>query len=299
MSNTVKTIEIKSKGVKETQAQFDALRKSIDNTEKSIVELTKEFGEGSEQVLKAESDLKKLNKAYQDLGKTATDVGGRFEDFYGDLQPLTGRIGELEDRLYELALAGKQNTKEFKDLLAETASMKRVIVETDMVVDGMSQTMAQKLGGALSGLAGALQVGAGAMGTFGVESEAITTMQAIVSEPTYNNAPGLTLNSSSIISTTKKTRVSYTVSITTALNLLNLTGGGQAFLEISANGTSWTTINSAGVSRTLTIGVAVGVGETAYYNIQGEVPKGYYRRIRTTTSGGASVAFVSGQEVQY
>lgn len=127
----------------------------------------------------------------------------------------------------------------------------------------------------------------------------VTTLQGQVIAPTYNNAPTVSLNTSNQLSTTNKTRVSYTVSITTALSLLNLNAAGQAFLEISPNGTTWTTINSAGISRTLGVAISVGLNETAYYNIQGEVPTGWYRRIRTTTSGGASVAFVSGQEVQY
>ena len=94
-----------------------------------------------------------------------------FEAVYGEVQPLSGRTGELEDRLYELALAGKQNTKEFKDLSAEVAKAKRVIVDVDMAVDGMSQTMANKVGGALSGVTSGFALGAGVMGAFGADAE--------------------------------------------------------------------------------------------------------------------------------
>lgn len=105
--------------------------------------------------------------------KSLDELGGSFEDVYGEIQPLSGRIGELEDRLYEMALAGQQGTQEFKDLTAEVGKMKKVIVDTDMVVDGMSQTMAQNLGGALGGITSAFELGAGAMGAMGVESEKV------------------------------------------------------------------------------------------------------------------------------
>jgi hypothetical protein len=105
--------------------------------------------------------------------KTLDQLGGSFEDVYGEVQPLSGRIGELEDRLYEMALAGQQNTKEFKDLTREIGSMKKVILQTDLVVDGMSQTMAQNLGGAIGGVTSGFTLAQGAMAAFGVESEAI------------------------------------------------------------------------------------------------------------------------------
>jgi hypothetical protein len=51
--------------------------------------------------------------------------------------------------------------------------MKKVIIDTDRTVDGMSQTMAQNLGGALGGVTAAFELGAGAMGAMGVESEKV------------------------------------------------------------------------------------------------------------------------------
>lgn len=105
--------------------------------------------------------------------KTLDELGGSFEDVYGEVQPLSGRIGELEDRLYEMALAGQQNTKEFRDLTKEVGSMKKVIIDTDLVVDGMSQTMAQNLGGAIGGVTSGFTLAQGAMAAFGVESAAI------------------------------------------------------------------------------------------------------------------------------
>lgn len=119
-----------------------------------------------EKIVEIKVDAKQATKSLQDLG-------GSFEDVYGEIQPLSGRIGELEDRLYEMAAAGESGTKEFKDLTREIGSMKKVIIDTDRTVDGMSQTMAQNLGGALGGVTAAFELGAGAMGAMGVESEKV------------------------------------------------------------------------------------------------------------------------------
>jgi hypothetical protein len=119
-----------------------------------------------EKIVEIKVDAKQATKSLQDLG-------GSFEDVYGEVQPLSGRIGELEDRLYEMSLAGESGTKEFKDLTREIGSMKKVIIDTDRTVDGMSQTMAQNLGGALGGVTAAFELGAGAMGAMGVESEKV------------------------------------------------------------------------------------------------------------------------------
>ena len=101
------------------------------------------------------------------------ELGLSFTEAFTEADNLTGQIGELEDVLYEMASAGKQNTKEFKDLSAEVGKMKKVIIDTDMAVDGMSQTLAQNLGGALGGITSAFELGAGAMGAMGVESEKV------------------------------------------------------------------------------------------------------------------------------
>lgn len=115
----------------------------------------------------------------------------------------------------------------------------------------------------------------------------------------FNNAPGRSLNTSYQISTTRTTSVSYTVAINTAVSLLNLNSNGQVFLEISSDNVNWTTINSAGIQRTLSISITISVTDISNYNIQGWVPANYWVRLRTVVSGGATVTFVSGQEVQF
>jgi hypothetical protein len=102
--------------------------------------------------------------------KSLNRLEASFEDVYGEVQPLTGRIGELEDQLYEMAAAGQQGTQEFTQLAAQIGKMKKVIVDVDMAVDGMSGTMSQKLGGSIQGLSGGFELAQGVMGAFGAES---------------------------------------------------------------------------------------------------------------------------------
>lgn len=114
-----------------------------------------------------------LNVNAQEALKELTKLGKQFEEDFEKADNLSAEIGALEDALYEMARAGKSGTKEFDALSAEVGKMKKVIVDTDMVVDGMSQTMAQNLGGALGGITSAFELGAGAMGAMGVESEKV------------------------------------------------------------------------------------------------------------------------------
>lgn len=172
MADIKKTIDIKvNTNSKEVQKEFTDLRNSIKETEKEIDALSKEFGENSKEADAARKSLAGLNIAYDRLSKTAVDLGASFEQVNGEVQPLTGRLGELEDRLYELALAGKQNTDEFALLTAEAGRYRQAQIQTDLAVDASAQTIGQKLGGALQGAAGAFAIAQGAAGLFGGESE--------------------------------------------------------------------------------------------------------------------------------
>jgi hypothetical protein len=122
---------------------------------------------------KVEKDIDDLNKSLKDTGKEF-DKAATFAERYGDeLQPLTTRMGEAEDRLYELAAAGQTTTQEYKELLETVGQYRQVQIQTDLAVDGASQTMTQKLGSALNGATSAFSTTQGAMALFGSENEAL------------------------------------------------------------------------------------------------------------------------------
>ncbi len=111
-----------------------------------------------------------LNVKAKEALTELTKLGKAFEEDYKNAENLSAELGALEDALYELAIAGKQGGAEFQSLASEVARMKKVIVDVDMAVDGMSGTMSQKLGGSIQGLAGGFELAQGVMGAFGVES---------------------------------------------------------------------------------------------------------------------------------
>lgn len=119
----------------------------------------------------ASKDFDNFAKSIKAVDTSATNLDATFEEVYGDLQPLTTRMGEAEDRLYELALAGKQGTQEFKDLLTSVGNYRKVQIQTDMVVDNAATTMSQKLTGSLNAAAGGFSLVQGSMALFGAESQ--------------------------------------------------------------------------------------------------------------------------------
>jgi hypothetical protein len=120
-----------------------------------------------------EQDLKNFGLSLKELDKEATNLDATFEEIYGDLKPLTARMGEAEDRLYELAKAGKQGSQEYKDLLKSVGEYKRVQQQTDLVVDAAAQTMGSKLTGSLNAAAGGFSLAQGSMALFGSESSSV------------------------------------------------------------------------------------------------------------------------------
>ena len=125
------------------------------------------------KTIKIDVDTKQAVNAMDNLAQATHDVSASFADVYGEIQPLTARMGEAEDRLYELASAGKTTTKEYQDLLKTVGNYRKVQIQTDMAVDAAATNMGQKLGGALGGVTAGFSLAQGAMGAFGVESEAV------------------------------------------------------------------------------------------------------------------------------
>lgn len=127
----------------------------------------------SSQIKTSKKDVDSLEQSFESLGDAAIVLDATFEEVYGDLKPLTARMGEAEDRLYELALAGKQGTEEFKALLASVGNYRKTQIQTDLAVDAAATTLTQKLGGSLEFVSGAFASTQGAIALFGKENKSV------------------------------------------------------------------------------------------------------------------------------
>ena len=129
--------------------------------------------DGLDEVKYGSGAFELLNEEAERLTQSMGNLNLRFEDVYGDIQPLTGRIGELEDRMYELALQGKQNTKEFIDLQTELVGMKRTVQDVDAQVDAFTERGRgiTQVVDSVAGLVSVFNIAQGAVALFGEENE--------------------------------------------------------------------------------------------------------------------------------
>lgn len=107
---------------------------------------------------------------------------------------------------------------------------------------------------------------------------------------------GRPIGTSFQISTTRPVIVNYTINATTTLSLLNLNSSANIDLQVSADNTTFQSVNGAGITNGLAVSVSVGLNTTNQYNISCVVPPGYYVKLVSTTSGGGTTTFVKGQE---
>ena len=126
------------------------MNKSIDLEIKpvgnGINTMLKELKEMQKQ-LKNATDPAEVKKLNDELGKTAEtvddvnkaidgfDLKQKFDDAFPGIAPLSTQLGELEDRMYQLAFAGKANSDEFRALQGEAIKMRQTIIGVDKQVD--------------------------------------------------------------------------------------------------------------------------------------------------------------------
>jgi hypothetical protein len=129
------------------------IKTGLDNLNKEIKQTSSVVIKSAQDVSKFEDRLRELSVAGQrntDEFKSIAKAVGEYKSaiiaadravelYAKSTDAATGRIGELEDKLYDLALAGQTNTKEFKDIVKEVAVVKRAIQETDAQVDALAQ----------------------------------------------------------------------------------------------------------------------------------------------------------------
>ena len=117
-------------------------------------------------------------------------------------------------------------------------------------------------------------------------------------EPTINTPVVRTLNSNFTISTTKQAMVSYSVTCSVTNPLLIGTSSAMSYLEYSTNaGSTWLLPaqngNSSGVGITVTLQLTNGQTGT----LVGIIPANALVRLRTATTGTASVTYITGTEI--
>jgi len=121
-----------------------------------------------------------------------------------------------------------------------------------------------------------------------------------VVQPTVTVVTSKLLNSNFTISTTKPAIVSYAVSCTVTNPLLVGTSTATAYLEYSLNsGTTWLTPSQSGNSSGVGVTVAIQLTNTQTGTLTGVIPANALVRIRTATTGTASVNYVTGTEITY
>ena len=243
MSSTKRTIDIDiNSNARDTQSEFDRLRKSIQESRAEVDKMSKAFGENSKEADRARQDLSDLTIAYDTLSLGATDLNATFEDVNDGLKPLTTRLGEAEDRLYELALAGDTTSREYQDLLNAVGRYRQTQIETDRVVDEAAQTFSQKLGTALGGATSGFAVIQGSMALVGNESEALeksllkvqaalAIQQGVAGVLEYSRSIGLATKATRLFNTALKANPIGLV-VTAVVSLIAAVGAlSQAFSE--------------------------------------------------------------------
>jgi hypothetical protein len=164
-----------------------AANQSLEGIDKSVKKLNVDVPKTAKDVAALEDELRQLalegkqnteqfNLIAKAIGtfKASITIADRAVDLYAKTtDAATGRIGELEDKLYDLALAGQSNTKEFKDLVKEVANVRRAVIETDAQVDSLAQrgSSIKSFAQSVELVGVAFQAAEGAQALFGTDSE--------------------------------------------------------------------------------------------------------------------------------
>lgn len=134
--------------------------KDLKNTILSLAEM--------EDLLKSLRDQQRVTKdplKLQQLSKEAGELELKIRDINEPFRDVNREIGELEDRLYAMATAGQQGSKEFNEILSKVAQLKENVKNVDLAVDSLSVDRwgqfvqaGENLTGVLTGVTGALQL---------------------------------------------------------------------------------------------------------------------------------------------
>lgn len=156
---------------------------------------------------------------------------------------------------------------------------------------------------------GSLAVNLTATGTAGIYTNVTTDAYGRVTAGTarsFNNAPSHSIVTTAAaangfqVSAAQDALVNYSVNLSST-STIGGASSAYAVLEIcstnSSTAANWTEIARVSNGQTITLAVALQSIQTTTAAVSGEVPAGYYARIRSVLTGTSSAAFQSGQEV--
>lgn len=171
-------LELLNKMLAETGGELGDVRAAIASVESMLQQMdpnSQEFLQLAQAIEYTSAVFETFDSEVEQINSQMHSLDATFEDVYGDLQPLTTRLGELEDRMYELALAGQQNSQEFRDLQKEAIKYRQTIQQVDAAVDTFAKRSAilDITIEAAQGLTGAFAAAQGAVALFGAENEEI------------------------------------------------------------------------------------------------------------------------------
>lgn len=117
-------------------------------------------------------------------------------------------------------------------------------------------------------------------------------------EPSINPITSKTFNSNFTVSATKQATVSYSVTCSVTNPLLAGSSTANVYLEYSTNGGStWSLPSQNGNASTVGVAVAIAITNGQTGTVTGVIPANALVRLRTATTGTATVTFVTGTEI--
>ena len=163
VTKEIDKLEKSSKAINSTA--IDKLANSLKGIPKTDVKVdTSQISSANKEVDKLEQNLAGL--AEKKLGiSVSTNIGGLQLEFDDTNQA----IGILEDKMYQLAVSGKQNTAEYKALAQQIAQFRIAVINTDKVVDNLVSGGLDQMVRAMGSISAIGAIGAGIGGLFGVE----------------------------------------------------------------------------------------------------------------------------------
>lgn len=166
ISDVTKEIDKLEKSTKAINSNpIDKLANSLKGLPKADVKVdTSQVSSANKEVDQLEKNLASI--AEKKLGiSVSTNIGGLQLEFDDTNQA----IGILEDKMYQLAVSGKQNTAEYKALAQQIAQFRIAVINTDKVVDNLVSGGLDQMVRAMGSISAIGAIGAGIGGLFGVE----------------------------------------------------------------------------------------------------------------------------------